>query len=375
MGGVGGAPIRSALLLDGQVIAPGLAPEARAALGRLLEPGGRDAVSTFRVDGVPYLVLDKVLNPDSAFPPVVELGLYPLDAARREQARLRRLVLGAGTAALVLAFALSAALAHGLTVPVRDLIRGTHEIRGGNYAHRVAVRGRDELAGLGAAFNDMAVGLAQKDRYRHVLDAVTDRRVAEELLAGAIELGGELRDVGILFCDIRGFTALTERMAPTEVIALLNEHMTAMTAVVHADHGVVDKFVGDQIMAIFGAPIARGTEMRDMAHAALRMVAERARLNAGAARAIEIGVGMAAGQVVAGCMGSRQRLNYTVLGERVNLAARLCQAAGPMDVVMDEVTRERLGAAARAEPLAPLVAKGFSGPVQAYHLLGLVEGA
>jgi class 3 adenylate cyclase len=115
--------------------------------------------------------------------------------------------------------------------------------------------------------------------------------------------------------------------------------------------------------------------MRDMAQAALRMIAERARLNADATRAIEIGVGMAAGQVVAGCMGSRQRLNYTVLGERVNLAARLCQAAGPMDVVMDEVTRERLGAGARVVPLAPFVVKGFSEPVRAYHLLGLVEGA
>jgi len=197
---------------------------------------------------------------------------------------------------------------------------------------------------------------------------VADREVADELIAGRLTLGGELREASVVFCDVRGFTALTERMEPGEVIALLNEHMTALTRVVYANGGVVDKFVGDQVIALFGVPRSTGHDAYAAVRAAREMIEARTTLNARAARPLDVGIGVASGTVVAGCLGSADRLNYTVLGERVNLAARLCAQAGRMEVLIDDATQRRLGALLAVEAVPPLALKGFSAPVVAYRL-------
>jgi adenylate cyclase len=147
---------------------------------------------------------------------------------------------------------------------------------------------RDELGQLGIAFNEMAAGLATKERYRRMLDMVADKRVADELLAGRVTLAGEMRDVSVLFCDVCGFTALTEPMAPTEVIALLNAHMETMTAIVHAHGGIVDKFIGDGLMALFGAPSSNGHDADAAVAAARAMVIARRTANATTARPIDV---------------------------------------------------------------------------------------
>jgi len=157
-------------------------------------------------------------------------------------------------------------------------------------------------------------------------------------------------------------------MDPAEVIQLLNEHMTALTAVVHAHHGVVDKFVGDALVALFGAPTTTGDDARNAVRAAWQMIDERQRLNATSRYRIAIGVGIASGVVVAGCMGSADRLNYTVLGERVNLAARLCAQAHGMEVLIDEETRRQLAGGIGVEALPEMQLKGFSAPIAAYRL-------
>ena len=139
-----------------------------------------------------------------------------------------------------------------------------------------------------------------------MLDVVADKPSRRScLLKGELALGGELRDVTVLFCDIRGFTGHTEHMPPATVIALLNEHMTALTAIVHEHGGIVDKFVGDALMAIFGAPEARPHAAEDAVRAAARMLEARARLNAASpSTRSTIGIGIASGEVIVGCMGS-----------------------------------------------------------------------
>jgi class 3 adenylate cyclase len=174
--------------------------------------------------------------------------------------------------------------------------------------------------------------------------------------------------VSVLFCDIRGFTALTERMSPTDVVELVNEHMTAMTAVVYEHRGVIDKFVGDLVMALFGAPKSYGEDALSAVRCARGMVAAREKLNAMSRHRIEIGIGVASGTVVAGRMGSADRLSYTVLGERVNLASRLCSAAGPMEIFVDETTYLRIGAEIGADPLPELTLRGFSGVTPAFRV-------
>lgn len=181
----------------------------------------------------------------------------------------------------------------------------------------------------------------------------------------------ETCDISILFCDIRGFTALTQNMPPNEVIRMLNEHLTPLAHLVDEHNGFVDKFVGDLIMAVYGAPKSHGNDALNAARCALAMLRERAKLNETSHYQITMGIGVASGPAVAGCMGSPDRLNYTVLGTDVNLASRLCSKAGLMEVVIDESTLQRLGETCKVEPLAALELKGFSARVRAFKLLGI----
>jgi class 3 adenylate cyclase len=157
-------------------------------------------------------------------------------------------------------------------------------------------------------------------------------------------------------------------MSPADVVHLLNDHLTEMTRVVYEHGGVVDKFMGDGVMAVFGAPKTRGDDTFAAARCALDMIAAREARNETAPQKIHVGIGIATGAVIAGNMGSDNRLNYTVTGERVNLAARLCSQAGRGEVVIDSTTRTQLGERIEAELLPELRLKGFTDVVQAYRL-------
>jgi class 3 adenylate cyclase len=318
----------------------------------------------------PWRVFFEKLPVGAVFPVACQVAPWSLEQALSEQRDLQRKILGFGGTALLGALAMSLFLSRGLTAPIHELVRGTEEIQRGNYEIKVPVRTRDEIGQLSVSFNEMADGLALKEKYRSVLNVVADKAVAQDLINGNITLGGEVREVSVLFCDIRGFTALTQNMDPAEVIQMLNEHMTLLTRVVYEHHGVVDKFVGDLIMALFGAPKSYGNDAVNGASCALQMIRQRRELNTTSKYNIEMGIGLATGRVVAGRMGSQDRLNYTVLGERVNLAARLCSKAGRMEVVIDQATRERLGDTATVNELPALELKGFSDPVPAYKLTG-----
>jgi len=344
------------------VVAPALA-------GVVAGEARGDAV--VEVNGEPHRVFSHLLHPESQFPPAYQVALYSTAAAGAEQRSRERAVLGFGVLALLVGLVLSFVISRGLAVPVRQLVAASEEIGQGNFATRVGVRARDEMGRLAAAFNAMAEGLALKERYRSVLDVVADRRIADELVRGRLELGGEPRQVTVVFCDIRGFTARTEGMPPGDVVQLLNEHMTALAQVVHEHHGVVDKYMGDAVMALFGAPRATSGDAANAVRAAWGMLRAREELNRRSARPIQVGIGVASGLVIAGCMGSADRLSYTVVGERVTLAARLCAQAGPGEIMIDDATRRALGDAADAEPLPPQSLKGFSAPVVAYRVRGI----
>lgn len=318
----------------------------------------------------PYRVFYRVPNPESPLPPAYQVYLYSLADEYRDQREMHTTVLGFAALGLLGAFGLATLLSHGLVVPIRELVAATGEIRRGNFEVQVPIRSDDEIGRLAKSFNDMTIDLALKEKYRNVLNLVADEKVAQQLLTGkTVALGGERREVTILFCDIRGFTELTSPMPPEEVIDMLNEHMTILTHVIKAHDGVVDKFVGDCVMAVFGAPFSHDDDVFAAARCAVRLIQEREQLNRSSRYVLRIGIGMATGPVVAGCMGSQERLNYTVLGERVNLASRLCGKAGPMEIVIDSTTRARLADSASVEALEPLELKGFSGQVPAFRLL------
>lgn len=317
---------------------------------------------------IPYRVIFTELNPDSPFPPACQVSVFSLEKAKEEENDLAFAILTSGALALAGSLLAIMLVSRGLTRPIHNLLRGTKEIREGNFNIRVPVKGKDEIGELSASFNEMAKGLALNQRYHTVLTQVADKGIARALMRGEVRLGGELREVSVLFCDIRGFTAFTEGMNPEEVIILLNEHMTAMTEIVHKHHGVVDKFVGDLIMAIFGAPVASANDTQNAAKCAIEMIERRRQLNQSSLYQLAVGIGLTTGTNLVGCMGSINRLDYTVLGEKVNLASRLCDAAARMEVLVDDTTKEKLGEGAEAESLADLTLKGFAEPISAWRL-------
>jgi adenylate cyclase len=218
-------------------------------------------------------------------------------------------------------------IAQRITRPVMRLGDAAQEIERGNYAVRVDAGGTDEIGRLGRAFNRMAQGLAERDNMRDVLGKVASVEVVSQLLEKRIELGGEERDATVMFTDIRNFTALAESLAPEKSLQMLNEFLTVISEVVEGHGGVVDKYLGDGVMAIFGAPVTRPDDAQRAVACALEI---RNRLEALgpmlAARGLphpQVGVGVNSSRVIAGNIGSPTRLNYTVLGDGVNLASRL----------------------------------------------------
>ena len=153
------------------------------------------------------------------------------------------------------------------------------------------------------------------------------------------------------------------------MIQILNSHLGAMTHVVQTHQGVISQFVGDALFILFGAPKSYGNDAERAAHCAWEMMLERKRMNRQPLEPLEIGIGIASGRVVAGCIGGESRNDYVVVGERVNLAARLCGAAAAGEILMDEETRARVGGAVASEPLPPMELKGFSQRIPVFRIL------
>ena len=241
--------------------------------------------------------------------------------------RLESTLLLLAVGALALSALLAAWLAAGISRPVSDLVQGVGRIAQGDYQQPVQVRRADELGQLGTAFNQMAAGLAERDRVRDLLGKAVSPAIAAELLRRPPVLGGEEREVTVLFTDLRSFTRFSETVTPTALVEVLNDYFTRITGVVEAHGGIVDKFIGDAVMAVFGAPVAQADHARRALDCALAVLRELDDWNAARRRAgqpeLATGVGVATGRVVAGNLGSATRHNYTVMGDAANLAARL----------------------------------------------------
>ncbi|HTQ80463.1 MAG TPA: adenylate/guanylate cyclase domain-containing protein, partial [Thermoanaerobaculia bacterium] len=189
---------------------------------------------------------------------------------------------------------------------------------------------------------------------------------------GEIRLGGSKRQAVVMFADIRGFTALSERLSPDEIASLLNEYFTEMVEIVFEHGGALDKFMGDAMMAIWGAPLNRADDPDRAVRAAVAMQRELEPLNRlwreRGKPTLAVGIGLHAGEVFAGNIGSDRRLEYTVLGDAVNTASRLCAEAGAGDILIGEALYEALEAPPRVAPLQPLQLKGKAQAVAVYRV-------
>ena len=281
---------------------------------------------------------------------------------------------------VVLAFALR--FAARLGGAVRAISDAARQVKAGTYATVPALGTGDELQGLGEDFNQMVQGLKERDHLRDTFGRYVTRQVADHLLKGNVNLGGELIPVTVLFSDIRAFTSISETMEPTALLDFLNVYFSGMVESVLTHGGVVDKFMGDAIMAVFGAPVPQPDDALHAVQAALEMRTRLEQINVGfrgrGLPEIRTGIGLHSGQVVAGNMGHIERMEYTVIGDPVNLASRLEGMTKELacDVILSEDLYRQVEAHVIAEPLKRIKVKGRDQDVMVYRLIGLkAEGA
>lgn len=272
-------------------------------------------------------------------------------------------------------------IAKRITKPITHLAEVTEEVAKGNLEEitipkEPKKKTNDEIYSLYHSFFEMVNGLREKEKVKGVLNKVVSQEIAEEALKGNIQLGGEEKNVTVFFADIRGFTQMTEKMNPKEVIQFVNGCMTKVSEKIDKYEGVIDKYVGDEVMALFGAPIEKPESAIHAIESGLETIEELKKWNEERKGKnlpeIAMGIGIHTGNVVAGNMGAENRLNYTVLGANVNLAARICSEAKGMQILISEGTLHAEGVEAKfiCEKLQAVELKGFTAPVNVYEVKG-----
>ncbi|HVO29240.1 MAG TPA: adenylate/guanylate cyclase domain-containing protein [bacterium] len=264
------------------------------------------------------------------------------------------------------AFAIRASIAE----PVARLAEKMDRVGAGDLSARAEVSSADEIGRMADRFNAMVIGLDRARFVEETFGRYVSPAVMNEVLSGHVALGGERREATILFCDIRGFTTLSEELPPEEVVRFLNRFLDAMVETVVEHGGTVDKFIGDAILATFGVPIAAEDDARRAVAAAKAMLRRLDALNAarGKGPEIHIGIGLHTGPVVAGNVGSAKKMEYTVIGDTVNTASRiegLTRTLGASLLASAE-TIARAGAAGTDRGEFEL--KGKSKPVRIFEL-------
>jgi class 3 adenylate cyclase len=243
--------------------------------------------------------------------------------------------------ALTLTFGLSVLLASSVVAPIRRLQAATARVARGDLATRVPVVASDETGALTRAFNRMVSGLQERERLREAFGTFVDPELAERVAREGTDLRGEEVDVSILFLDVRGFTTFAERTPARDVVARLNELYEVVVPIILANGGHANKFIGDGLLAVFGAP-ERHADHADRAVAAAIEIAARVRERHG--EDLRVGLGVNSGPVVVGTIGGGGRLDFTVIGDVVNTAARVESATRDTgdDVLITGATRRRL---------------------------------
>ena len=268
-----------------------------------------------------------------------------------------------------------------LTVPLSTLVRGTNRVAEGDYSVKIPPTTRDEIGVLSRAFNHMSEGLAEREKIKSVFGKFVNKDVAERALKGDLQLGGEHRTAAIFFCDIRSFTSISESLTPHEVVEFLNEYMTRMVACVNETHGIVDKFIGDAIMAAWGIPSSHGNDTENAINGALLMRRALREFNRGRGTPrkpiIRTGAGINTGDVIAGQIGSAERMEYTCIGDAVNLASRIEALNKPFgtDILVSEYSWSLVKNVFNGEPMKKIAVKGKAQPQQIYAVLGRKDDA
>lgn len=277
-----------------------------------------------------------------------------------------------GAALLVLIIYSSLTLRSLVTRPLRMVVDAMRSVHDGSLDKELNIRRRDEIGALAHTYNFMVQGLREREKLKDAFNRYVSESVYKKFQAGEITLTGENRVATVLFSDIRSFTTLSEQLTPQQVVAMLNEYFTEMVEIVFKYDGFVNKFIGDALMAIYNIPVTQSQPELRCVRTGLEMVQALDRLNARReARGdfpIKIGIGINTGPVVAGNIGHEKRLEYTVIGDAVNLAQRIesqTKVAGAT-LLISETTYAAVADEVIVEELPPVKVKGKAEPVKLY---------
>ncbi|KQY55948.1 hypothetical protein ASD11_15810 [Aeromicrobium sp. Root495] len=278
-----------------------------------------------------------------------------------------------GLAGVILLFGLlvTALTARSVVNPLRSVTDALPQVRDGSYDTEVVVYDGTELGMLQAGFNDMVAGLREREAIRDMFGRHVGREVAEAASRGDVELGGETRFVSVLFVDLVSSTTYATEHSPTEVVGVLNRFFGVVVEEVAAHQGLVNKFMGDAVLAIFGAPV----DLPDHAERALSAARTMATRLAAEVPEVGAGIGVATGEVVAGNIGDTTRFEYTVIGDAVNSASRLTDLAKKvpgqllvMQETVDKAGDDEAGHWVASEPVT------LRGRAEATQVAVLAEG-
>ncbi|WP_375789279.1 adenylate/guanylate cyclase domain-containing protein [Bradyrhizobium sp. Pha-3] len=307
-------------------------------------------------------------------------------AAKVMSAQQRAIIIsGVVTAiAAILGFVFAMLVGSGITRPVMRLLEGTREVEAGRLDGTIAITTQDEIGQLSAAFNRMIETLRHNQRIRETFGRYINPRIAEGLLEqpAIAATEGQRRIMTVMFCDMKGFTSLSEGVTPRGLVKIMNLYLSTMSAPVHAHRGIIDKYIGDAIMAYWGAPFVEEAEQTHLAAlAAIDMIGQVNQLRKDlpellGVRAIpadcDIRIGIATGEALVGSIGSEFMMSYTVLGDTVNLASRLEGANkfyGSRSLI-SEATASACAATIELREIDRLVAVGQTQPVAVFEIIG-----
>jgi adenylate cyclase len=305
-----------------------------------------------------------------------------MDLLISESSSLRSGTISIIIASIILLAALLVLVARDINQSTKKLVAGLKDVGEGAFNHEVKIYTTDEFSVIGNGFNQMIAGLRERNFIKDTFGKYVAPTVMEKILHEAKEAGdrgfrlaGERRTVTILMSDIRDFTRRTEGSNAEAIVDLLNRYLERMVAVVERYDGTVDKFIGDALMVLFGAPLAKEDDADRAVQSAFAMRTELARLNRELKRRfrknfspIRIGIGIHTGEVVAGSIGSANRLEYTVIGDAVNLASRIegLTKQFKTDILISETTVQMLKGRYPLTRLPGTKVKGKKGAVIVY---------
>jgi adenylate cyclase len=287
-----------------------------------------------------------------------------------------QIFIAATLASLILAFIGGHLIAKQITLSLSALLLCVREIGQGNLNAKASLKTKDEFAELANEINKMSAGLKERERLKLNFARYVSQHVMEKILKAetVAKLEGERRKITVLFSDIRQFAELAEQLAPEEVVSILDEYFELMLDVIFLYQGTLDKFLGDGIMVEFGAPLDDQEQEKHAVQAAIGMQKELQKLlikweKEGKPR-LEIGVGVHTGQAIVGNIGSEKRIEYTAIGDTVNIAARLEQATKVLKkpILVSETTYEAVKDQFKATSLGPMILPGRKEPITIYSI-------